>query len=185
VAQLARGALFVGNSLPARLMNMLGSTRSTPLRVMANRGASGIDGLLASAYGLACTTDEPTTVILGDTSALHDLNSLALLARAKAPLVVVVLNNDGGSIFHMLPVPDEGDLLERYYRQPHGLAFEHAARMFHLNYAAPTTLAAFGEAYTQALEAGVTLIEVTVPHQQATDALQALGAWLREAAHAS
>ena len=84
-----------------------------------------------------------------------------------------------------LPVPDEGDLLERYYRQPHGLAFEHAARMFHLNYAAPTTLAEFGEAYTQALEAGVTLIEVTVPHQQATDALQALGAWLREAAHAS
>ena len=185
VAQLARGALFVGNSLPARLMNMLGSTRSTPLRVMANRGASGIDGLLATAYGLACTTHEPTTVILGDTSALHDLNSLALLARAKAPLVVVVLNNDGGSIFHMLPVPDEGDLLERYYRQPHGLAFEHAARMFHLNYAAPTTLAAFCEAYTQALEAGVTLIEVTVPHQQATGALQALGAWLQEAAHAS
>lgn len=179
LAQLARGQLFIGNSLPARLMNMLGTHRLTPLQVFANRGASGIDGLIATAYGLSCTCSEPTTIVLGDTSALHDLNSLALLKQATQPLVVVILNNDGGSIFHMLPVPNKGELLERYYRQPHGLNFEYAAKMFGLGYSAPSSLEAFAAAYTQALASGVTLIEVNVPHQQVADDLKALGAAIR------
>lgn len=179
LAQLAEGQLFIGNSLPARLMNMLGKHRQMPLRVLANRGASGIDGLIATAFGLSCTCSEPTTIVLGDTSALHDLNSLALLKQATQPLVVVVLNNDGGSIFHMLPVPKEGELLERYYRQPHGLSFEYAAKMFGLGYSAPNSLDTFAAAYTQALQVGVTLIEVTVPHQQVADDLKALGLAIR------
>lgn len=179
LAQLAVGQLFIGNSLPARLMNMLGTYLQTPLRVLANRGASGIDGLIATAYGLSCTHSEPTTIVLGDTSALHDLNSLTLLKQTSQPLVVVILNNDGGSIFHMLPVPKEGELLERYYRQPHGLRFEHAAKMFGLGYSAPNSLDAFSAAYTQALQAGVTLIEVNVPHQQVADDLKELGEEIR------
>lgn len=179
LAQLAIGQLFIGNSLPARLMNMLGTYRQAPLQVLANRGASGIDGLIATAYGLSCTCSNPTTIVLGDTSALHDLNSLALLKQATQPLVVVILNNDGGSIFHMLPVPKEGELLERYYRQPHGLNFEYAAKMFGLGYSAPESLETFAAAYSQALEAGVTLIEVNVPHQQVADDLKALGAAIR------
>ncbi|MGP9764252.1 2-succinyl-5-enolpyruvyl-6-hydroxy-3-cyclohexene-1-carboxylic-acid synthase [Halomonas sp. AOP13-D3-9] len=181
LAQLAEGQLFIGNSLPARLMNMLGTHRQMPLRVLANRGASGIDGLIATAYGVSCTCSAPTTIVLGDTSALHDLNSLALLKQAAQPLVVVILNNDGGSIFHMLPVPKEGELLERYYRQPHGLNFEYAAKMFGLGYSAPSSLEAFAAAYTQALESGVTLIEVNVPHRQVADDLKALGAAIRGA----
>ncbi len=93
--------------------------------------------------------------------------------------MVVILNNDGGSIFHMLPVPKEGELLERYYRQPHGLRFEHAAKMFGLGYSAPNSLDAFSAAYTQALQAGVTLIEVNVPHQQVADDLKELGEEIR------
>ncbi|MFC7368664.1 2-succinyl-5-enolpyruvyl-6-hydroxy-3-cyclohexene-1-carboxylic-acid synthase [Vreelandella zhaodongensis] len=180
LAQLATGQLFIGNSLPARLMNMLGTHRKMPLRIFANRGASGIDGLIATAYGISCTHPQPTTILLGDTSALHDLNSLALLKQAAQPLVVVILNNDGGSIFHMLPVPKERELLERYYRQPHGLSFEHAAQMFGLSYAAPDSLDAFVTDYTQALQVGVTLIEIHVPHQQVADDLNAMGAALRE-----
>ncbi|MEH6643416.1 2-succinyl-5-enolpyruvyl-6-hydroxy-3-cyclohexene-1-carboxylic-acid synthase [Vreelandella glaciei] len=179
LAQLAEGQLFIGNSLPARLMNMLGTHRQTPLRVFANRGASGIDGLIATAFGLSCTRSEPTTIVLGDTSALHDINSLALLKQAAQPLVVVILNNDGGSIFHMLPVPKESDLLARYYRQPHGLHFEHAAKMFGLSYFAPGSMDTFIAAYTQALQAGVTLIEINVPHQQVADDLKSLGEEIR------
>lgn len=179
LVQLARGQLFVGNSLPARLMNMLGTYRDRPLRVFANRGASGIDGLIATAYGISCTHPEPTTLLLGDTSALHDLNSLALLKQASQPLVVIILNNDGGSIFQMLPVPKEGELLERYYRQPHGFSFEHAARMFGLGYSAPDALQAFVTTYRQALQGGVTLIEISVPHQQVADELAALGTAIR------
>ena len=180
---LIEGQLFVGNSMPARLMDMLGETGKGPSRVMTNRGASGIDGLIATAYGFAQSiepgSDEPTTLLLGDLSALHDLNSLALLGKASRPLVVILLNNDGGSIFRMLPVPTEGELLESYYRLPHGLSFEHAAAMFGLAYRAPTTLAEFEHDYRTALKHGVTLIEIRVPSEQVADDLKALGAAIR------
>ncbi|WP_447772847.1 2-succinyl-5-enolpyruvyl-6-hydroxy-3-cyclohexene-1-carboxylic-acid synthase [Aeromonas veronii] len=181
--RLIEGQLFVGNSMPARLMDMLGETGKGPSRVMTNRGASGIDGLIATAYGFAQSvepgSDEPTTLLLGDLSALHDLNSLALLSKASRPLVVILLNNDGGSIFRMLPVPTEGELLESYYRLPHGLSFEHAAAMFGLAYRAPTTLAGFEQDYRAALKHGVTLIEIRVPSEQVADDLKMLGAAIR------
>ncbi|MFU7712090.1 2-succinyl-5-enolpyruvyl-6-hydroxy-3-cyclohexene-1-carboxylic-acid synthase [Aeromonas veronii] len=181
--RLIEGQLFVGNSMPARLMDMLGETGKGPSRVMTNRGASGIDGLIATAYGFAQSlepgSDEPTTLLLGDLSALHDLNSLALLSKASRPLVVILLNNDGGSIFRMLPVPTEGALLESYYRLPHGLSFEHAAAMFGLAYRAPTTLPEFERDYHAALQHGVTLIEIRVPSEQVADDLKALGAAIR------
>ncbi|WP_421310422.1 2-succinyl-5-enolpyruvyl-6-hydroxy-3-cyclohexene-1-carboxylic-acid synthase [Aeromonas veronii] len=181
--RLIEGQLFVGNSMPARLMDMLGEPGKGPSRVMTNRGASGIDGLIATAYGFAQSarpgSDEPTTLLLGDLSALHDLNSLALLNKASRPLVVILLNNDGGSIFRMLPVPTEGELLESYYRLPHGLSFEHAAAMFGLAYRAPTTLLEFEHDYRAALKHGVTLIEIRVPSEQVADDLKALGAAIR------
>ncbi|MFM5682223.1 2-succinyl-5-enolpyruvyl-6-hydroxy-3-cyclohexene-1-carboxylic-acid synthase [Aeromonas veronii] len=177
--RLIEGQLFVGNSMPARLMDMLGETGKGPSRVMTNRGASGIDGLIATAYGFAQSSDQPTTLLLGDLSALHDLNSLALLSKASRPLVVILLNNDGGSIFRMLPVPTEGELLESYYRLPHGLSFEHAAAMFGLGYRAPTTLLEFEHDYRAALQHGVTLIEIRVPSEQVADDLKALGAAIR------
>ncbi|WOE66022.1 2-succinyl-5-enolpyruvyl-6-hydroxy-3-cyclohexene-1-carboxylic-acid synthase [Aeromonas allosaccharophila] len=181
--RLIEGQLFVGNSMPARLMDMLGETGKGPSRVMTNRGASGIDGLIATAYGFAQSieqgSNEPTTLLLGDLSALHDLNSLALLSKASRPLVVILLNNDGGSIFRMLPVPTEGELLESYYRLPHGLSFEHAAAMFGLAYRAPTTLPEFERDYRAALQHGVTLIEIRVPSEQVADDLKALGAAIR------
>ncbi len=180
INSLIEGQLFVGNSMPARLMDMLGETGKGPSRVMTNRGASGIDGLIATAYGFAQSSNQPTTLLIGDLSALHDLNSLALLSKASQPLVVILLNNDGGSIFRMLPVPTEGELLESYYRLPHGLSFEHAAAMFGLAYRAPTTLAGFEQEYGLALKGGVTLIEIRVPSEQVADDLKALGASIRE-----
>ncbi|MGY3902521.1 2-succinyl-5-enolpyruvyl-6-hydroxy-3-cyclohexene-1-carboxylic-acid synthase [Aeromonas lusitana] len=181
--ELIEGQLFVGNSMPARLMDMLGETGKGPSRVMTNRGASGIDGLIATAYGFAQSVEpgsgEPTTLLLGDLSALHDLNSLALLGKASRPLVVVLLNNDGGSIFRMLPVPTQDQLLETYYCLPHGLHFEHAAAMFGLAYRAPTTLAEFEQAYAAALEKGVTLIEIKVPSNEVAEDLKTLGAAIR------
>lgn len=177
--QLIRGQLFVGNSMPARLMDMLGEPGKGPSRVMTNRGASGIDGLIATAYGFAQSGDEPTTLLIGDLSALHDLNSLALLGKSSRPLVVILLNNDGGSIFRMLPVPTGDRLLETYYCLPHGLHFEHAAAMFGLQYRAPTTLAEFEQAYAAALENGVTLIEIKVPSDEVAEDLKALGSAIR------
>ncbi|MFM5241926.1 2-succinyl-5-enolpyruvyl-6-hydroxy-3-cyclohexene-1-carboxylic-acid synthase [Aeromonas media] len=179
LTQLIQGQLFVGNSMPARLMDMLGETGKGPSRLMTNRGASGIDGLIATAFGFSLSSDEPTTLLLGDLSALHDLNSLALLGKGSRPLVVILLNNDGGSIFRMLPVPTKDALLETYYCLPHGLHFEHAAAMFGLHYRAPTTQAEFEQDYATALEKGVTLIEIKVPSNEVAEDLKALGSLIR------
>ncbi len=67
--------------------------------VYSNRGASGIDGLIATAAGVQRASARPTLAIVGDLSALYDLNSLALLRQASAPLVLIVVNNNGGQIF--------------------------------------------------------------------------------------
>jgi len=94
-------------------------------------------------------------------------------------MVVILLNNDGGSIFRMLPVPTKDALLETYYCLPHGLHFEHAAAMFGLQYRAPTTLGEFERDYAAALQIGVTLIEIKVPSSEVAEDLKALGAAIR------
>lgn len=130
-------SLFIGNSLIVRLLDML--VRLPDVPVFSNRGASGIDGLLATAAGVQKGQGQGILCLLGDTSLLYDLNSLALFSNPSHPSVIVVLNNDGGAIFDMLPVAEQQK--EQLYRMPHGFSFEHAAAMFNLDYAQPKTLA--------------------------------------------
>ena len=180
LATLWHGALLLGNSLPPRLWQMLAPARSEtpqPGPLLSNRGASGIDGLIATAAGIARgqPSGEVTTLLLGDTSALHDLNSLALLRHPSHPVVVVLLNNDGGGIFSLLPGAATLPELDACFRLDHGLDFAHAAAQFGLAYAAPTDLEAFSTAYLAAqASARSTLIECRVPAGQSASELAAL-----------
>ncbi|NQZ90720.1 MAG: 2-succinyl-5-enolpyruvyl-6-hydroxy-3-cyclohexene-1-carboxylic-acid synthase [Moritella sp.] len=130
-------SLFIGNSLTVRLLDMFAQLPNVP--VFSNRGASGIDGLLATAAGVQQGEQQAMLCLLGDTSLLYDLNSLALFANPTLPSVIVVMNNDGGAIFDMLPVAQQQK--EQLYRMPHGFNFKHAAAMFDLDYIQPLTLA--------------------------------------------
>lgn len=126
--------LFVGNSMPIRDLEWYGTRNSDqPRPTFANRGASGIDGLIATATGMAIGAEKPATLILGDLSALHDLNSLALVASCPVPLTVVVINNQSGHIFDHLPVRSFNQF-ERFFATPHGFGFQQAAKMFGLPY---------------------------------------------------
>jgi 2-succinyl-5-enolpyruvyl-6-hydroxy-3-cyclohexene-1-carboxylate synthase len=158
---LSGQALFIGNSMPVRDMDMYGATRARDILIGTNRGASGIDGLMASACGFARGSGRPLTLVIGDVSLLHDLNSLALVASAAKPVTIVVLNNNGGGIFSFLPVGQFKPGFERCFAAPHGLSFKAAADMFGLAYARPATLKAFAAAYARAV-GGVrhTIIEV-------------------------
>ena len=185
LASLWRGALLLGNSLPPRLWQMLAPPRPEtpqPGPLFSNRGASGIDGLIATAAGIARgqPSGEVTTLLLGDTSALHDLNSLALLRHAIHPVVVVLLNNDGGGIFSLLPGAATLPELDACFRLDHGLDFAHAAAQFGLAYAAPTELDTFSAAYLAAHAAArSTLIECRVPAGQSASELALLAAACR------
>ncbi|OIQ24776.1 2-succinyl-5-enolpyruvyl-6-hydroxy-3-cyclohexene-1-carboxylic-acid synthase [uncultured Vibrio sp.] len=129
-------SLFIGNSLFVRLMDMF--TTLDKREVYTNRGASGIDGLVATAAGVQKAKSQPLILFIGDTSLLYDLNSLALFTHQKTPTVIVVTNNDGGAIFDLLPVPQAQK--QSLYQMPHGYQFEHSARQFGLGYDRPNTL---------------------------------------------
>jgi 2-succinyl-5-enolpyruvyl-6-hydroxy-3-cyclohexene-1-carboxylate synthase len=142
-------------------------------KTLANRGASGIDGTVATAHGVARGLGAPVIALVGDLALLHDQTSLALL-RDGPPVIVVCVNNDGGGIFHRLPIASgagqiDGDAFERFFGTPHGLTFEHAAAQVGLAYHAPETREAFDAALDGARQSGASaLIEVrTDRHEQA------------------
>ncbi|MCA9197696.1 MAG: 2-succinyl-5-enolpyruvyl-6-hydroxy-3-cyclohexene-1-carboxylic-acid synthase [Planctomycetales bacterium] len=145
-------ALFLGNSMPVRDMDLFGVWHAQKrVSVAANRGASGIDGVLATAVGFALGSQRRTSLILGDLSLLYDLNSLALLARSPVPIVVVVINNDGGGIFHFLPIAEETQHFERFFGTPHGCRFQAGCEMFGVPYARATSNRMFAATYRRAL----------------------------------
>lgn len=187
----AQTSLFIGNSLIVRLVDMF--SRLPDMPVFTNRGASGIDGLIATAAGVQQGQQQPLLCLIGDTSLLYDLNSLALLSQTAHPCVVVVMNNDGGGIFDMLPVPEQQK--DQLYRMPHGYEFSHAAAMFGLEYCRPETLSEAITAIRDGLKPSVNggvgnslmpvkqsrLIEIQTPAGEAGEQLKTLFAAVKDA----
>ena len=97
--------------------------------VFGNRGASGIDGIVSGAFGVAASRRSPTVCVLGDIALFHDQNGLLWSREPDCPVVFVLIDNDGGGIFHMLPIADHEPAFSRFFATPHGLDFEHMARM--------------------------------------------------------
>jgi len=134
-------ALTVGSSNPVRHMDSFAVGFGSAVPVLTNRGASGIDGTVASGIGYSLGHQKRPLVFLGDLSLLHDLNSLALCAESKA--LVVVINNDGGGIFSHLPVRAFENSFEPLFGTPHGYTFKQAATMFGMEYQKPTSVTEF------------------------------------------
>ncbi|WP_308570114.1 2-succinyl-5-enolpyruvyl-6-hydroxy-3-cyclohexene-1-carboxylic-acid synthase [uncultured Haemophilus sp.] len=152
------GILFLGNSLFVRLVDAL-TKLPEGYPIYTNRGASGIDGLLATAAGIAVGRDQPLVAMIGDTSTLYDLNSFALFKNVNQPTIIFVINNNGGAIFDMLPVDEE--VKEQFYRLPHNSDFSQVAAMFDLKYAHPYTWADLSSVLKQAYaRRKTTLIEI-------------------------
>lgn len=171
--------LFLASSLAIRAMDMYGIghriavdhrhgiSREPAVRIGANRGASGIDGTVASATGFATGLGRPVTLLIGDLAALHDLNSLALLSQTEQPVTMVLLNNNGGRIFSGLPIAQFDKVVEKFFITPHGFEFEPAAEMFGLPYTKVASAEMLAETFHKHLSLGKSsLVEVIIDADQ-------------------
>jgi 2-succinyl-5-enolpyruvyl-6-hydroxy-3-cyclohexene-1-carboxylate synthase len=174
----AGGLLVLGNSLPVRLVDAFVPATAARLGVASQRGANGIDGLVAGAAGSALAAGCPTLLLLGDVSLAHDLGGLAAARLVRTPLALVVIDNGGGRIFEQLPVAklwDQEPAQAELWLTPPRLAFEHAAALFDLPYAAPGDGAELRTTLATAFERrGATLVHVRVEAHGARDTQRAV-----------
>jgi 2-succinyl-5-enolpyruvyl-6-hydroxy-3-cyclohexene-1-carboxylate synthase len=157
----AESTLFVAASMPIRDVELYSGSHELTPRVLSNRGANGIDGTVSSAYGVAAVSDGPVVLLIGDVALAHDIGGLLAGRRLGLDLTIVLLNNDGGGIFHFLPVAGEGDAFEEHVATPHGVDFTDAARFYGCGFERPADLESLKAAIARSIhDGGTTVIEV-------------------------
>ena len=126
--------LYIGNSTVVRSFDAYFSYENRKdITVATNRGVSGIEGFIASSCGAIDAIGKEIYLVIGDVAFIHDLNSLYFLKNLKAPLKIILINNDGGGIFTLLPIHKEIPVID-LITTPHGHSFKKAAALVNIDY---------------------------------------------------
>jgi 2-succinyl-5-enolpyruvyl-6-hydroxy-3-cyclohexene-1-carboxylate synthase len=162
-----QGLLFCGNSMPIRDLDAFSGGRGKALRVLANRGASGIDGLVSTFLGLAAASTRPVVGLIGDLSLYHDIGGLLAAHGLDATLIVV--DNGGGGIFRYLPQAGL-EAFEPYWLTPTGLDLADVARLYGLKLHCVDEVTGFRMAVrTSLVRPGVDLIQALIEPQASVE----------------
>jgi len=158
------GTLVVSSSMPIRDLDLVMRPRDG-LEVYANRGVSGIDGFVSTAMGIAIgrrASTAPVVALCGDLSLLHDINGLMPGPDPRPDLTFVVINNDGGGIFSVLPQSKAVDpaVAERLWGTPHGMSLARLAAAYDVAHSLVSTAAELAAALAAPSSGGVRMIEV-------------------------
>ncbi len=127
--------VFVSNSMPVRDCDRFAAPAPRSLTVLGNRGVSGIDGIVSTALGAGSATTDQLTLVTGDLAYYHDSNGLLALRRCDVDATIVVIDNDGGGIFHVLPIEQFDPPFTEQFRTPHGLDFAPTADLYEVSFA--------------------------------------------------
>lgn len=130
----ANSNLFIGNSLPVRDLDFFSSVTNKEINIFQNRGASGIDGIIASSLGIAVESKQQTFLIVGDLSFYYDLNSLLIAKQFEIPLKIILINNNGGAIFNYLPISKQKHIFKKYFLTPVNFNVKKISESFGINY---------------------------------------------------
>ena len=125
---------FVSNSMPVRDLDRFGRPRATDIAVLGNRGVSGIDGIVSSGLGAGSASEDPLVLLIGDLALYHDMNGLLALERCGVDATIVLIDNDGGGIFHKLPIEEFEPPFTEQFRTPHGLDFSAVEGLYDLDF---------------------------------------------------
>ena len=153
VAHLAPdpATLFVSNSTSVRDLDRFARPRGAEVTALANRGASGIDGITSTALGAGSVDSDPLVLVLGDLAYYHDMNGLLACSRCGVDATIVLVDNDGGGIFHMLPIAEFDPPFTEGFETPHGLDFAPTSELYGLEFTRVDSRVAFREAYEDSL----------------------------------
>ena len=120
--------------MPVRDFDYFASLNEKEIIIYNNRGASGIDGITSTALGIVAANPKPTVLITGDLAFYYDLNGLLSAKNYNLPLVIVLINNNGGGIFEILPISNYREIFNEYFRAAHNLEFKTFVKAFGGNY---------------------------------------------------
>jgi len=115
--------IMLSNSMPVRDFDYFASNTNKKIVIFNNRGASGIDGITSTALGISAAGNKPTVLITGDLAFYYDMNGLLSARNYKIPLVIVLINNNGGGIFEILPISNYKEIFNKYFVVPHNMDF--------------------------------------------------------------
>lgn len=169
------GAVFLSSSMPIRYAEALCREAAPGVAVHVSRGANGIDGITSTALGVAAGSQRPTLLVTGDVAFLHDLGGMVGLRHARAPFVVLLLNNDGGGIFSHLPIAGYPEAFETCFGTPHGLRFAAAGLLFGMAHTlAPGSIEAIAAVRQAFAQGWPSLIEVPTDRSREASAYRQL-----------
>lgn len=167
-ALLPDGAtLVVSNSMPVRDLETFFGSTGKRVRVLGNRGANGIDGVVSTALGAAAVAEGPLVLAIGDLAFYHDMNGLLAAKRYGIAATILLINNGGGGIFSFLPQAEHPEHFEELFGTPAGLDFRHAAVLYGARHIPVDGWAAFREGLAAGLTgAGLTVVEARTPDRE-------------------
>jgi 2-succinyl-5-enolpyruvyl-6-hydroxy-3-cyclohexene-1-carboxylate synthase len=142
--------LFVGNSTPIRDLIEYSCHRNSDYSIAANRGLSGIDGLVSTSAGLSFASGKYVVSLIGDVSFYHDMNGMLAFNRLEIPGCLIVINNNGGGIFHRLPIEDVDPPFSELVKTSHEMVFDAVAEQFNAQYSVTETVDEVIQTYRKA-----------------------------------
>lgn len=162
--------IVISNSMPVRDFDMFVKNHHGK-NIFSLRGASGIDGLISFSTGLTTISDKPTYLIIGDISFLYDVSALILAKNLKAPLKIIVINNNGGGIFRALPVSEFSEVCEKYFIIPHNTKIKKLTKAYGGHYFSAKNLKSLKNKFKLFIAASdsFSLIEIITDSQKSQD----------------
>jgi 2-succinyl-5-enolpyruvyl-6-hydroxy-3-cyclohexene-1-carboxylate synthase len=164
VNMLPDGALLhAANSMPIRNLDSYSPAIPKNIHVATSRGLNGIDGTLSTTLGEAAAWNAPVALLTGDLAFLHDTHALVLAKSITTPVVVVVVDNQGGGIFDHLPIAAHPTAFEPFFITAQPIDIPTVAGVTGLPVTSVSSHQALEEAIAAALaRPGVTIIHVPI-----------------------
>ncbi|MBL4574998.1 MAG: 2-succinyl-5-enolpyruvyl-6-hydroxy-3-cyclohexene-1-carboxylic-acid synthase [Opitutaceae bacterium] len=159
--------LFISNSMPVRDMEFFWSQSNRKVRPFFNRGANGIDGILSTALGLA-HRNKPSVLLTGDLALLHDTNGFLAKRSFKGSLTIVLINNNGGGIFEMLPVSRFNPPFEKYFATPQDVDFSKLCQSYGVSHRILRDWKHFRKAVSDLPSSGIRVLEIQTNRKKDT-----------------